>query len=67
MTTESVAPPAQATQPDIPANSSSAARNLQDGRTRSLEWRKQQLQAMERMMVENEAAVAAAAGTGPGP
>jgi len=30
------------------------------GRTKSVDWRKQQLQALERLMLENEAAVAAA-------
>src|SRR4029453_3405975 len=30
------------------------------GRTRSIEWRKQQLLAIEKMMVENEEAIAAA-------
>ena len=33
---------------------------FQTGRTRSLQWRKQQLQALEKLMVENEPAIAAA-------
>ena len=36
------------------------------GRTRSVEWRKQQLRALERMMTENEAADRRRAGHGPG-
>ena len=59
MTTESVAPEtAKATAPDI----AGTVRRLRDtfatGRTRSLDWRKQQLRALEKMMVENEAAIA---------
>jgi aldehyde dehydrogenase (NAD+) len=61
MTTESVAPEAvKAATTDIPATVRRLRETFKTGRTRSLEWRKQQLQAMERMMVENEAAVAAA-------
>ncbi|MGV0791211.1 aldehyde dehydrogenase family protein [Mycolicibacterium sp. XJ1819] len=58
MTTESVAA-AQATS-DIPG----VVRRLRDtfatGRTKTLEWRRQQLQAMERLVFENEQAIAAA-------
>lgn len=60
MTTESVAPPAQATQPDIPATVRRLRETFASGRTRSLGWRKQQLLALEKMMVENETAIAAA-------
>jgi aldehyde dehydrogenase (NAD+) len=59
MTTESVPAPAQATT-DFPGTVRRLRETFASGRTRSVEWRKQQLQAMERMMVENEAAVAAA-------
>jgi aldehyde dehydrogenase (NAD+) len=64
MTTESVAPVApeavNASTTDIPATVRRLRETFKSGRTRSLEWRKQQLQALEKMMVENEAAVAAA-------
>jgi aldehyde dehydrogenase (NAD+) len=61
MTTESVAPEAvKAETTDIPATVRRLRETFKSGRTRSLEWRKQQLQALEKMMVENEAAVAAA-------
>ena len=59
MTTESVAPPAQATT-DIAATVARLRETFASGRTRPVEWRKQQLRALEQMMVENEAAVAAA-------
>jgi aldehyde dehydrogenase (NAD+) len=61
MTTDSVAPEAvETTFIDIPGTVARLRETFASGRTRSLEWRKQQLQAMERMMVENEPAVAAA-------
>ena len=62
MTTESVAPEAveATTSPDIPA----IVRRLRDtfatGRTRSLDWRKQQLCALAKLVEENETAIAAA-------
>jgi aldehyde dehydrogenase (NAD+) len=62
MTTESAAPAAASTasKPDI----ADTVKRLRDmfatGRTRSVDWRKQQLQALEKMMFENEAAIAAA-------
>jgi aldehyde dehydrogenase (NAD+) len=56
MTTESVAPPAQATS-DIPGIVRRLRETFKTGRTRTLEWRKQQLQALERMMAENEGAI----------
>jgi aldehyde dehydrogenase (NAD+) len=61
MTTESVAPEAaKAETTDIPATVRRLRETFKSGRTRSLEWRKQQLQALEKMMVENEPALAAA-------
>jgi aldehyde dehydrogenase (NAD+) len=61
MTTESVAPQAvKAETTDIPATVRRLRETFKSGRTRSLEWRKQQLLAMEKMMVDNETAVAAA-------
>src|SRR6476661_2085595 len=61
MTTESVAPEAvQAGTTDIPATVRRLRETFKTGGTRSLQWRKQQLQALEKLMVENEPAVAAA-------
>jgi aldehyde dehydrogenase (NAD+) len=60
MTTESVAPETAATTPDIPGTVRRLRETFASGRTRSLDWRKQQLRALERMMLDNEAAVAAA-------
>ena len=63
MTTESVAPEAveaRRTSPDIPGIVRRLRETFATGRTRSMEWRKQQLQALEKMMVENEPAIAAA-------
>ncbi len=60
MTTESVAPPAQATQPDIPAVVRRLRETFATGRTRSIDWRKQQLRALEKLMVDNEPAIAEA-------
>jgi aldehyde dehydrogenase (NAD+) len=57
MTTEFVAPPAQATQPDIPAVVRRLRETFATGRTRSVDWRKQQLQALEKMMGDNEGAI----------
>ena len=61
MTTESVAPetiqtPASDT-PDIPGTVRRLRETFKTGRTRSVEWRKQQLKALEKMMVENEGAL----------
>ena len=58
MTTESVAPETtKATAPDI----AGTVRRLRDtfatGRTRSLDWRRQQLRALEKLNVENETAI----------
>ncbi len=58
MTTESVAPATAATTtPDIPSTVRRLRETFASGRTRSVEWRKQQLQALEKMMVDNEGAV----------
>ena len=45
---------------DIPQTVARLRETFASGRTRSVEWRKQQLKAIETMMAENEAAVAAA-------
>lgn len=61
MTTESVAPEAvKAETTDIPAIVGRLRETFKTGRTRSAEWRKQQLLAMERLVTENEQAIAAA-------
>jgi aldehyde dehydrogenase (NAD+) len=61
MTTESVAPEAvKAPATDIPAIVGKLRDTFKSGRTRGVEWRKQQLRALEAMMTENEAAIAAA-------
>lgn len=61
MTTESVAPEsAAATTPDIPGTVRRLRDTFKTGRTRTVEWRKQQLEALERMMTENEGAIAEA-------
>ncbi|HXO54478.1 MAG TPA: aldehyde dehydrogenase family protein, partial [Mycobacterium sp.] len=61
MTTESVAPEAiTAPTTDIPAIVRRLRETFKTGRTRSIDWRKQQLRALEQMMLENEPAVAAA-------
>ncbi|HKH53771.1 MAG TPA: aldehyde dehydrogenase family protein, partial [Mycobacterium sp.] len=61
MTTEYVAPAVATTpKPDIPAIVGGLRETFRTGRTRGVEWRKQQLQALEKMMFENEAAIAAA-------
>ncbi|WP_237570681.1 aldehyde dehydrogenase family protein [Mycolicibacterium lacusdiani] len=57
MTTESVAPPSSTTE-DIPSTVKRLRKTFATGRTRSIEWRKQQLKALERMIVENEAQIA---------
>jgi aldehyde dehydrogenase (NAD+) len=64
MTTDSMHQAAPAvpapTAPDIPGTVARLRETFATGRTRSIAWRKQQLKALERMMVDNEAAVAAA-------
>ena len=60
MTTESVAPAPDTTKPDIGA----IVRRLRDtfatGRTRSIDWRKQQLRALQKLVEDNEPAIAEA-------
>jgi aldehyde dehydrogenase (NAD+) len=64
MTTESVAP--EAIQPptsdavDIPGTVRRLRETFKTGRTRSLDWRRQQLHALEKMMLDNEGAIAEA-------
>lgn len=61
MTTESVAPETVKAPPtDIAAVVSRLRDTFKSGRTRSIDWRKQQLHALERLMLDNEVAVAAA-------
>jgi aldehyde dehydrogenase (NAD+) len=61
MTTESVAPaPPTTTEPDIPAVVRRLRETFATGRTRSIDWRKQQLRALEKLMVDNEPAIAEA-------
>ena len=61
MTTESVAPAAAiTTPPDIGAVVRRLRETFASGRTRSVDWRKQQLHALEKMMVDNEPAIAVA-------
>jgi aldehyde dehydrogenase (NAD+) len=60
MTTESVAPTQRATaQPtsEITQTVARLRRTFAGGRTRNVDWRKDQLQKLEKMMVENEAAI----------
>lgn len=58
MTTESVAPTTAATTtPDIPGTVRKLRETFASGRTRSVEWRKQQLLALEKMMNDNEGAI----------
>jgi aldehyde dehydrogenase (NAD+) len=59
MTTESAAA-VEAPTRDIPAIVAKLRETFKTGRTRSVGWRKQQLRALERLMVENEPAIAAA-------
>ena len=59
MTTESVVPaPTSASAPDVAGTVARLRQTFVTGRTRSVDWRKQQLRALEKMMVENEAAIA---------
>jgi aldehyde dehydrogenase (NAD+) len=61
MTTESVAPEAaKAASPDIPGTVRRLRETFATGRTRSLDWRKRQLRALEKLMVDNEPAIAEA-------
>jgi aldehyde dehydrogenase (NAD+) len=59
MATESVAPETTtAAPPDIPAIVSRLRATFATGRTRSVDWRKQQLRALQRLAEENEEAIA---------
>ncbi len=59
MTTDSAVPvDVGAATPDIAATVRRLRETFASGRTRSVEWRKQQLQALERLMTENEGAIA---------
>ncbi len=59
MTTEYVAPvEVSSTTTDIPATVRRLRQTFATGRTRSVEWRKGQLRALERLMTENETAIA---------
>src|SRR5690349_18141618 len=58
MTTESVARETVKTPAvEIPGTVKRLRETFKSGRTRSVEWRKQQLKALEKMMVDNEGAV----------
>ncbi|TRW87774.1 aldehyde dehydrogenase family protein [Mycolicibacterium sp. 018/SC-01/001] len=59
MTTDSAVPVDVGTDtPDVAATVRRLRETFASGRTRSVEWRKQQLSALERLMTENEAAIA---------
>jgi aldehyde dehydrogenase (NAD+) len=64
MTTESVAPASSAAATpqhvDIPAVVAGVRKTFASGRTRDIEWRKQQLRALGKLVTENESAIAAA-------
>ena len=61
MTTEATAPSsADAAAADIPAVVARLRATYATGRTRDVAWRKRQLQALERLMTENEPAIAEA-------
>jgi aldehyde dehydrogenase (NAD+) len=61
MTTESAAPAAATTsKPDIAGTVKRLRETFATGRTRSVDWRKQQLQALDKLVEENEPAIAAA-------
>ena len=61
MTTEATAPPSSAAQAaDIPAIVGRLRKTFATGRTRDVAWRKRQLEALERLLVDNEPAIAVA-------
>jgi aldehyde dehydrogenase (NAD+) len=61
VTTQAPAPPSSATAPvDIAATVARLRRTFASGRTRDVAWRKRQLKALEKLMVDNEPAIAAA-------
>src|ERR1700694_3386333 len=63
MTTESIAPAAAETRaPDIAGTVARLRETYATGRTRSVDWRKRQLRALEKMMADNESAIADALG-----
>ncbi|HEX7429931.1 MAG TPA: aldehyde dehydrogenase family protein, partial [Mycobacterium sp.] len=49
--------------PDVPGTVARLRETFLSGRTRSIEWRKQQLRALEKLMAENEPAIAEALAT----
>ncbi|MGB9250611.1 MAG: aldehyde dehydrogenase family protein [Mycobacterium sp.] len=57
-TTAPAAPAAPAAGSDVAKTVARLRRTFATGRTRNLEWRKEQLRALERLMVENETAIA---------
>ncbi|MGX9789061.1 aldehyde dehydrogenase family protein [Mycobacterium sp. MMS18-G62] len=64
MTTESVAPETvKAPETDIPDVVRRLRETFATGRTKSVDWRKGQLQALEKLMLDNEAAIADALNT----
>jgi aldehyde dehydrogenase (NAD+) len=61
MTTEATAPPTSPTAAvDIPATVARLRKTFASGRTRDVAWRKRQLEALEKLLTENEPAIAAA-------
>ena len=55
MTTEASAPPSSPSTPvDIPAVVAGLRKTFASGRTRDVAWRKQQLEAFERMIVDKQ-------------
>jgi aldehyde dehydrogenase (NAD+) len=64
MTTESTdvttSTSAAATASDIPSVVARVRKTFATGRTRDIEWRRQQLRALEKLVTENEAAIAEA-------
>lgn len=62
MSVETVPPPVRTQEPatDVEGVVAGLRANFESGFTRDLAWRERQLAALERMMVENEAAIAAA-------
>jgi aldehyde dehydrogenase (NAD+) len=61
VTTEATAPPTSATPAgDIPATVARLRKTFATGRTRDVAWRKRQLEALEKLVKDNEPAIAAA-------
>ena len=61
MTTEATAPPTSTTTVvDIPATVARLRKTFATGRTRDVAWRKRQLEGLEKLVSENEPAIAAA-------